>query len=174
MQCPACGNALKGIDVGGVKLDVCDGGCAGIWFDNFELKKFDEQHEPTGVLLNINKKPGVQVDLNQRRKCPRCKDMKMQQHFFSVKKNVTIDECQGCGGVWLDAGELTGLRDLYQTEEEKIKAANECFSDIFGDQMKAMRAKSDARTQKAQRFAKTLRFICPTNYISGKQDWGAF
>jgi len=26
-------------------VDVCQNGCGGIWFDNFELEKVDEKHE---------------------------------------------------------------------------------------------------------------------------------
>ncbi|MBD3271237.1 MAG: hypothetical protein GF384_01705 [Elusimicrobia bacterium] len=174
MHCPACNRELTEMTVEGVKLDVCDNGCGGIWFDNFELKKFDEQHEPTGLLLKINKDDAITVDLKKRRKCPRCKDVTMMQHFFSVKRKVTIDECQNCGGVWLDAGELAAIRDLYATEQEREQAAGKYFEDVFGGQMKAMSSESKASAQRAHRFAGALRFICPSNYIKGKQDWGAF
>ena len=40
MNCPACGNVLKEMTVSDISVDVCQGGCGGIWFDNFELKKF--------------------------------------------------------------------------------------------------------------------------------------
>jgi len=42
MNCPACGNILEQMTVGDVTVDVCQRGCGGIWFDNFELEKFDE------------------------------------------------------------------------------------------------------------------------------------
>ena len=45
MECPACHRELTTMTVGGVKLDVCKDGCAGIWFNAFELKKFDEPNE---------------------------------------------------------------------------------------------------------------------------------
>ena len=35
-------------------------------------------------------------------------------------------------------------------------------------------AASQAELAKAQRFAHAFRFICPSYYIPGKQDWGAF
>ena len=41
MKCPACENELTDKDVGGVTVDICNGGCGGLWFDNFEFKKFD-------------------------------------------------------------------------------------------------------------------------------------
>jgi Zn-finger nucleic acid-binding protein len=90
------------------------------------------------------------------------------RHFFSVKKKVELDECPGCGGFWLDAGELSKIRSLFNTEEEKQKAADEYFSEIFGDKLTAM--KSD----KVRKISNMFRFICPSYYIPGKQDWGAF
>ena len=51
MNCPACGNVLEEMKVGDVMVDVCQGGCGGIWFDNYELEKFDEPHESAGEEL---------------------------------------------------------------------------------------------------------------------------
>ena len=39
-------------------------------------------------------------------KCPRCGGGLKEQYVEDVK----IDECQDCGGVWLDRGELDQLR----------------------------------------------------------------
>jgi hypothetical protein len=39
-------------------------------------------------------------------KCPRCAGNLKEQHVEDVK----IDECEDCGGVWLDRGELDQLR----------------------------------------------------------------
>ena len=41
MKCPACYNELTPRRAGQITVDVCDGGCGGIWFDNFELKRVD-------------------------------------------------------------------------------------------------------------------------------------
>ena len=30
----------------------------------------------------------------------------MMRHFFSVKRQVEVDECPGCGGFRLDAGKM--------------------------------------------------------------------
>lgn len=39
MNCPACGTAMTEVTVANVKVDACQGGCGGIWFDQFELAK---------------------------------------------------------------------------------------------------------------------------------------
>ncbi|MFC1677013.1 zf-TFIIB domain-containing protein [Planctomycetota bacterium] len=175
MKCPACSNDLKQVTLDNVTVDVCQNGCGGIWFDNFEIRKFDEPHESLGAeLLNVEKDPAVVVDRSKRLKCPKCDDIVMMRHFFSVKKQVEVDECPGCAGIWLDVGELGTMRSLFNTEQERHDAAEEYFDDIFGDKLAAMKAKNQVELEKARKIAKTFRFICPTKYIPGKQDWGAF
>jgi Zn-finger nucleic acid-binding protein len=175
MNCPACGNQLQQITVADVSVDVCKGGCGGIWFDNFELKKFDEPHESAGEeLLDIERNESIVVDHSEKIKCPKCDNMVMMRHFFSIKKEVEVDECPNCGGFWLDAGELGKLRSLFNTEEEKNEAAKEYFSEVFGSQLNAMQDEDQAKLEKARKIANIFRFICPSYYIPGKQKWGAF
>jgi Zn-finger nucleic acid-binding protein len=175
MNCPACANVLEQMTAGDVVVDVCKGGCGGIWFDQFELKKFDEPHESAGeALLDIERDESLTVDHTKRLKCPKCDDIVMMRHFFSVKHEVEVDECPGCGGFWLDYGELGKMRSLFNTEQERRQAADKYFSEVFGHQLAAMTAESEAKAEKAQKIARMFRFICPSYYIPGKQDWGAF
>ena len=175
MKCPACSNELKEMTVADVTVDVCEGGCGGIWFDNFELKKFDEPHEAMGeALLDIERDPNVTTQNQDKLKCPKCDNIVMMRHFFSVKKKVELDECPGCAGIWLDAGELAQIRSMFQTEEQRHKAAEEYFNDVFGDKLAAMEAQEQEKIDKVRRATRVFRFICPTYYIPGKQDWGAY
>ena len=169
MECPACGNILEEMTASDVTVDVCKGGCGGIWFDQFELTSFDEPHESAGeALLDIERDTSITVDRTKKLRCPKCSDVVMMRHFFSVKKETEVDECPGCGGFWLDAGELGRIRSLFNSEEERHKAAEMYFSELFDDQLSTMKA------EKSSRVANMFLFICPSNYIPGKQDWGAF
>lgn len=175
MKCPACGRELTRMTVTGLEVDACQGGCGGVWFDNLEIEKVDEPHEAGGqTLLEIDTDVGVKVDVTAKRACPKCDGVKMKQHFFSVARKVTVDECGGCGGVWLDPGELRDIREMFSSEEERKAAADEYFEDLFGDKLKEMAAEREERLASARKFARTFRFICPSYYIPGKQDWGAF
>jgi len=146
MKCPACENQLQQMTVADVTVDVCKGGCGGIWFDNFELKKFDEPNESAGeALLDIELNKTVAVNHSKKLKCPKCDDIVMMRHFFSVKHEVEVDECPGCGGIWLDAGELKHMRSLFETEQQRERAAKEYFSELFGNQLAAMKAEDDAK-----------------------------
>ncbi len=111
MKCPACFNELTPLQLCNLTVDVCQGGCGGIWFDAFELQKVDEEDETAGEpLLNIQRDERLVVDKSRKRECPRCAGVKLHRHFFSAKRQVEVDECPGCAGYWLDAGELALIR----------------------------------------------------------------
>ena len=175
MKCPACSNTLSEMKVDDLVVDVCQGGCGGIWFDNYELRKVDEQHEHHGEsLLDIAVAEDVTVDHNAQFPCPKCEAMVMHRHFFSVQKAVEVDECPGCGGIWLDEGELRGIRSMFKTEQERQQAAAEYFNKAIGPELEKMRARSAQDLEKARKIANAFKFICPSYYIPGKQDGAAF
>ncbi|MCD6417369.1 zf-TFIIB domain-containing protein [bacterium] len=174
MKCPACGNELTEIVVGDIRVDVCKGGCGGIWFDRWELMRVDEKSESAGEkLLDIERSPNVVINRGKRR-CPRCENIFMMRHFFSVKEEIEVDECPKCGGFWLDAGELAKIRSQFETEEDRKNAAEKLFNSVFAPQLAKMRAQSEEKREKAHQLAKMLRWLCPSYYIPGDQDWGAF
>lgn len=175
MNCPACNRQLKEIEAGPIKVDVCEGGCGGVWFDWLELTKVDEPFEYAGEeLLEISRDDRVNVDRDRKRFCPRCSSMPMMRHYFGVKRTVEVDECPSCGGYWLDSRELGQIRELYPSEEEARREAQEAFDEIIDDELGSERLKSEESLRRARRFAHMFRFICPSYYIPGKQEWGAF
>ncbi|MDI6803161.1 MAG: zf-TFIIB domain-containing protein [Bacteroidota bacterium] len=48
--------------------------------------------------------------------CPKC-GMDLVEIDY---KNIKIDKCSGCGGIWLDAGELESISNLEQGKINKI------------------------------------------------------
>jgi Zn-finger nucleic acid-binding protein len=114
--------------VEGITVDVCQGGCGGIWFDAHELQHINEPFAfNTEALLSIQKMPGIALIQRGKRSCPRCKDVFLMRHFFSRKRKVEIDDCPGCGGIWLDAGELAQIRDELppmEARKEEISQRN--------------------------------------------------
>lgn len=176
MTCPACGRELTTMTAGPIAVDVCVTGCAGIWLDNHELEKVDEQSEAAGAaLLEIPGDPSLAVDLGRRRSCPKCgPEMVMMRHFESIARKVAVDECPSCGGIWLDAGELNVIRSEFPSAEARHDAARKAFAEMFDKQLAAEHAKSEAELERAGKVARALRFICPSTYLPGKQGGGAF
>jgi hypothetical protein len=159
-----------------VTVDVCDGGCGGIWFDHFELQKLDEKSESAGAeLLDVRRDPGVVVDPAERYRCPRdTDDVVLMRHFWSVKREVTIDECPECGGIFLDAGELPRIRAEFPTEEARHAAADAYFAEVVDPLLDAARHESQEELEHARKFAHAFRFITPSYYVPGKQAGAAF
>lgn len=136
MQCPACERELSHVRAGNVEVDACEGGCGGIWFDAFEMQKLDQPEEKAGeILLNISSDPSLKVDLERRRGCPRCDGIVMLRHFHKNSQSVTIDECPGCGGFWLDAGELAMIRESFNAVTSKRKHTQELLDELKKNSM---------------------------------------
>lgn len=175
MKCPACGNAMKEIQVQDIAVDVCEGGCGGVWFDWFELKKVDEPDEVAGEeLLNVARNESVTVDQNASRQCPRCDGQVMIKHFASVNREVAVDECPACAGFFLDYGELNSIRTQFDSEEDRADAAQKLFSEMFDDDIAQLEAANDEKREKSRRLAHMFRFLLPSYYLKGKQPWGAY
>lgn len=108
MKCPACGTSLTSRQAGAIAVDVCEGGCGGVWFDNFELRKVDE--EGAQAIRGVQRDFSLHVDTTSRRRCPRCEDQWMMRRYFSRLRRTSIDECPNCAGIWLDAGEFAAIQ----------------------------------------------------------------
>jgi uncharacterized protein len=112
MKCPLCETQLKPVVANGITVDVCEGGCGGIWFDQFELQRFGVPSEPApDILLNVTRNPGLAIDTTRKRPCPRCVEVMLKRRLYNPKSLVQVDECGGCAGIWLDAGELLKIRE---------------------------------------------------------------
>lgn len=164
MICPACGNDLTAMDVAGVQLDVCQGGCGGAWFDKHELLKMDEPDESAGdLLMGVERDETITVDHTGKRPCPRCKGVTMMRHFYSLKHEVEVDECASCGGMWLDQGELAMIRSQYSSFEERTAVEQACFDKIFSEELASLEIEEGP---KPARVWNILKFICPSYYLS--------
>lgn len=137
MTCPACQKVMKKVLMpeSNINVDICLDGCGGIFFDNRELKRFDEKAENIDAISNaISGKTFEKVNQEELRICPAC-GMKMVKNCTSIKKEVQIDECYACGGKFLDASELQGLRAEYDTEAERsadvIKLVNKTVAPMI-------------------------------------------
>jgi Zn-finger nucleic acid-binding protein len=174
MTCPACSRELREATAGVLVVDVCDGGCGGIWFDAGELRRVDEAHEPVdGRVLDIERDSALVVDHDARRACPRCPEATvLMRRFTSVDRRVAVDECPGCGGVWLDAGELAEVRSEYPTAEARAQAAGERLEAAFGEWMAGERKAAERDQKTAQELRDRLRGLTDGGRGGGLGDLG--
>lgn len=146
MNCPVCEKPMVEEDFGGVQVDVCKDGCKGIWFDWLELVRLDENSEGAGAALEeALRSPRVNDADRGQLNCPKCQ-MAMQMHKYKSAKEVNVDECYGCGGFFLDSGELQEVRDSYMTEEEEDAYVQKLLEEV--PEYQAM--KEEMAAQKAE------------------------
>jgi uncharacterized protein len=154
---------LRPVQAGDVTIDVCIGGCGGMWFDNFELKKVDEPRESAGdLLINVVPREGLAIDWNKKRRCPKCQDIFLMRHFFSPQRRVEVDECGNCGGIWLDAGELALIREEFQQDAERKRAQDSYFEEMQQRQLEPLR--QSGQPDRARRIGNLLRFASPVRF----------
>ena len=86
MQCPVCKTEMIEKDFGDVRVDVCENGCKGIWFDWAELVKLDETNEGFGGALKAALAYPQTNDENRGQlKCPKC-GIPMHTHKYKSSK----------------------------------------------------------------------------------------
>lgn len=121
MICPACKSQLSPLQTPAAELDYCVN-CKGVWFDDGELKKFDNPQEFVPPVVDI---PATNTKMDYSdgaRKCPRCEDGVLCARSIDIHDKVEIDQCLSCSGIWLDGGEIAAVRALYPSEEERKKS----------------------------------------------------
>ncbi len=108
MNCPKCGDeplAQRTFD--GVEVDSC-AECNGIWFDKRELPELlAKETQQVEKLMGGEDED----DANYKRgtQCPR-DSQKLLRVRSNRNKDVTVDACVVCQGVWLDGGEFERIK----------------------------------------------------------------
>lgn len=166
MDCPVCKKGMTQEDFGGVEVHVCASGCKGIWFDCHELAKLDANNEGVGQALNDalaapRSNDAQRADLV----CPKC-NVPMHYHQYAGEKEVNIDECYDCGGIFLDSGELKPIRDNHMSEQEES-----AYTQKLLDNMPAyQQGENDLKKQEVRNEALRhyTRFLRLSYYMTGK------
>lgn len=158
INCPACGKEMTKIFMAskGVNIDICLEGCGGIFFDNRELKKFDEYTENIDELkAAIQNKTFEKTDESEIRFCPVC-HTKMVKNSVSLKGDIIIDECYNCGAKFFDHGELTKMREEYPTEKDRRQALLSATYNEVGAKIDQLELQNNLNRTKRSKFLKML------------------
>lgn len=127
---------LQRVKISGVEIHICPVS-GGLWFERFEIQKFDEGHDNlTNLLQLIPKKPTYPEILKDRRS-PRHPRVIMEQQAYGPRGTegvLTIDRCPVSAGLWLDLYEIQKIRELYPSDDYRQRAvtsfANQAFKDF--------------------------------------------
>lgn len=117
IKCPKCDVYMKReeVEIPGpnMVIDYCSQ-CGSYWFDKGELNKYIKDKRPDKML---RKSSGLEAW--GKPECPRCGG----EITLKFIRDLEIDHCKDCGGIWLDHGELKMLQesDLDEFEEPAMK-----------------------------------------------------
>ncbi len=99
-QCPRCNDVVLAREAGAWQEDVC-GRCDGRFLEQQHVERLAEHYARVG--------PDMLRELAghgpRRLQCPGCRG----RMTLTMLRGVQIDLCPGCGGAWLDKGELHTL-----------------------------------------------------------------
>lgn len=120
-KCPRCGGAFVLLSTPqGVDVDRC-AGCQAIWLDKGEINFFTEEWE---YLRDYALSRAQATELV----CPSC-GRRLEEGMWT-SADIRVDKCPGCGGLFLEAGELAAVGRLHPGIEYVL--AEERKVDWFG------------------------------------------
>lgn len=112
MDCPRCPTSTALVEVkltDDVVVDACRA-CKGIYFDADEL----------GTFLELSKDlPNYRAMVAEGKAsfpCPSC-GKTMKELNYVKGSDVAVDCCEGCGGMWLDGGEIGQIKEMADSQE---------------------------------------------------------
>ena len=109
MKCPKCRTeTLRSITVDEVEVDRCST-CDGIWFDRGELGGLLDSKEEMGLQPLMDGQDQVGLDMRGG-VCPRHNNAMIRVKSLR-NREVSVETCPVCQGIWLDGGEFRTIRE---------------------------------------------------------------
>lgn len=101
MNCPRCKSEnIEPFKHEGVEFDFCTD-CHGIWCDRGELAQYVETIKDTPEKFHLTSE-GRLTEMT----CPKCNTQTLYELPYLKEKDLLIDKCSECFGIWLDSKEL--------------------------------------------------------------------
>lgn len=155
-NCPACNTAMHIVVINDIEIEACLNGCGGIWFDAAEIFRFtasgiEDSSDPNLQKLLDFEQSG---DTEEREKltCMKC-GIKMRRHEYREASGIYVDECYGCGGLWLDGGELAAILEnpaVQVSNQERVQMALDLKQKLV-DEKKRREAEAEERRRRRSR-----------------------
>jgi Zn-finger nucleic acid-binding protein len=108
----------------GLNLDACPE-CAGIWFDDGELRQLVDQAPEALEALDARLVPELEVltPTGSHRHCPRDNDV-LATFKYAYDTPIKIDSCPTCSGVFVEDQELGAIHAaLKDQDKSRVVAA---------------------------------------------------
>lgn len=152
--CPDCNIALDARDFQGITIDACPK-CAGIFFDDGEVaaikaKGLDAMDELEKAVV-----PQVTTEAAQGkfRRCSNCGSA-MDKFRYMYHSDVVLDQCERCGGIWVQDGELGRMREVLAASG--VSKEPRSVTVVWADSGHTEESPAEGRMQKVQGFLRTI------------------
>ena len=122
LSCPTCKVILYPFTTSGIQVDFCTS-CSGVWLDQGELEKLYGSWgivDIEGVAGEPSSDARPRPEQAAALGCPACPTDLVRLEV----RGAALDACPGCGGLWLDHGELGPALDSLgkDGDPDRIKA----------------------------------------------------
>ena len=127
MKCPSCSASLSTIDYEGIRIETCSN-CQGEWLDSGELRhvvtvrevRFNEEVR-RAVAAAVKITPVKLAEVDRDLPCPKCGGATDALNYGG-DTGIVVDKCTGCGGIWVDGGELEKIQMVVEGWEDGLPA----------------------------------------------------
>ncbi|MEM9621979.1 MAG: zf-TFIIB domain-containing protein [Pseudomonadota bacterium] len=119
MNCPKCTGQLQPQSYGdNINVHRCDV-CAGLWCKPDALLNMKRQWMAEAALDVGDPRVGQQLDRVDDIDCPEGHG-RLKKSVDPKQTHIWYEECETCGGIYLDAGEFTDLK--FKTLLDRVRA----------------------------------------------------
>lgn len=139
MVCPNCKIELKEVKIKSlnlgffIKVDQCPK-CGGIWFDQYELYQIPPEEAKKIDIIdeNLIAKP---TKVNSEIYCPKDNSKLSILRDPIIPKDIHIELCDKCGGIWLNRGELVHYKEqvVKKQQEKSDPQIKKLIKDVLGE-----------------------------------------
>jgi len=121
-----------------VEVDFCSG-CRGIFFDAGEASVWFEMAED---LPDLARSQAEARPTGLR--CPRCGGT-LSEVPYHAETDVLLDRCEGCGGLWFDAGEVPKVEAIAARLDHPASKVMRAFSHLAAHGYQVIGVKGQGR-----------------------------
>ena len=125
LPCPRCHTDLEAAEFDGFVIETCPR-CGGRWTNPADLKAIIDA-EPTPPAADVHRTEVDLTGVGGDGLCPRC-SVPMQPFNYAGDSGVILDKCPGCGGLWLDAGDLERILGVVAASDRDLDRDLKRFS----------------------------------------------
>jgi Zn-finger nucleic acid-binding protein len=86
----------------------------------------------------------------------------MARHSFGPAGEVCAAECPRCGGVWLERGELSRVRQAFVLSGLREEATRRWLAEHAAPRLGEMAARGGESARTARRLSQVFSFVCPS------------